>query len=290
MAKVAVVGPGAVGCTVAAELARAHDVLVCARTPFDRLEVETPLGMLVETPRTVCDVSLAEPVDWVLVATKAYDHVATGEWMRALAAKETRFAILQNGVEHVERFAPYVDAARIVPIVVDCSASRLAPGRVRLRRPASLIAPKTDAGEAFVALFEKSGIIASTSTNFTTALFQKLCLNSVGAVPALLLQPANIANRDAVAALMHAIASECVAVGRKEGATLPDDLAQAIVLRMQATPSEAVNSLHSDRLRGRPMEIDARNGAIVRLGKRHGIATPLNQAMVALLEAVNVRN
>jgi 2-dehydropantoate 2-reductase len=47
-----------------------------------------------------------------------------------------------------------------------------------------------------------------------------------------------------------------------------------------------VNSLLADRLAGRPLEIDARNGVIVRLGQQHGIATPLNGMAVAILEAI----
>ncbi len=290
MAKVAVVGPGAVGGTVAAELARVHEVLVCARTPFDRLEIETPDGLMVASPRMVCDVAKAEPVDWVLVATKAYDHASTALWMRALASPHTRFAILQNGVEHVERFAPYVEAASIVPVVVDCSASRTAPGRIRLRRAGSLVVPSSPSGKAFVGLFAATQVAVTTSTNFTTALFRKLCVNSVGAVPALLLKPGNIARIDAIADLMRELVRECITVGRKEGAELSDDLADVIVTNMQGAADDVMNSLHSDRARGLPMEVDARNGAIVRLGKKHAIATPMNQVMAALLEAVNVRD
>jgi 2-dehydropantoate 2-reductase len=40
----------------------------------------------------------------------------------------------------------------------------------------------------------------------------------------------------------------------------------------------------ADRLAGRPMEIDARNGVIVRLGEKHGIATPLNRMAAGVLE------
>jgi 2-dehydropantoate 2-reductase len=47
-----------------------------------------------------------------------------------------------------------------------------------------------------------------------------------------------------------------------------------------------MNSLHADRAAGRPTEIDARNGAIVRIGARHGIPTPCNQMSVALLVAM----
>jgi 2-dehydropantoate 2-reductase len=48
-----------------------------------------------------------------------------------------------------------------------------------------------------------------------------------------------------------------------------------------------VNSLLADRIAGRRMETDARNGVIVRLGEKHGIATPLNRMAVAVLEAGN---
>ncbi len=47
-----------------------------------------------------------------------------------------------------------------------------------------------------------------------------------------------------------------------------------------------MNSIHADRAAGRPMELDARNGVIVRLGRRHGIATPYNDMAVALLAAM----
>jgi 2-dehydropantoate 2-reductase len=58
------------------------------------------------------------------------------------------------------------------------------------------------------------------------------------------------------------------------------------VARTRRGPRDAKNSMLADRLAGRPMEIDARNGVIVRLGRKHGIAAPMNALMVALLEAV----
>jgi 2-dehydropantoate 2-reductase len=55
----------------------------------------------------------------------------------------------------------------------------------------------------------------------------------------------------------------------------------------RAAPPDSVNSLHADHAAGRQTEIDARNGAIVRLGRKHGIATPCNGMAVALLAAMN---
>jgi 2-dehydropantoate 2-reductase len=57
-------------------------------------------------------------------------------------------------------------------------------------------------------------------------------------------------------------------------------------VRASAAPADSINSLHADRLAGRPMELDARNGVIVRLGQKHGIPTPANRMAVALIEAM----
>jgi 2-dehydropantoate 2-reductase len=79
---------------------------------------------------------------------------------------------------------------------------------------------------------------------------------------------------------------ECVAVGRAEGATLDDSIADDIVERTRRAPRDAGNSMLADRRASRPMEYDARNGVIVRLGLEHKIATPMNALMVALLEGI----
>lgn len=284
---IAVIGPGAVGATVAAWLAQnpALEVAVCVRTAFDRLEVETPGGPITASPRVLTAPDEAEVVDWAIVTTKTYDAVATGAWLARLVGPDTRVAVLQNGVEHVARFSADVPAERITPAVVDIPAERSAPGRVRQRRDGTILVPDGEAGDAFVALFAHTPIAVSTTPDFTTAAWKKLALNCAGAVNALTLQPSGVARREPIADIMRALVGECVAVGRAEGAVLPDDLPDTVVEGYRSGPADGVNSLHADRAAGRPMELDARNGVIVRLGARHGNATPVNAMVVALLEA-----
>jgi 2-dehydropantoate 2-reductase len=292
MARVAVVGPGAIGGTVAAWLAQnpAHDIVVAARTPFDRLEVETPAGLLHAHPNVLTKPSEAAPVDWVLVATKAYDVEATAEWLERLLGEATWVAVLQNGVEHVERFAPYGPRDRIVPVVVDCSAVRLAPGRVRQRSPGRFTVPEGEPGRRFVDLFANAELEVAESADIQTDLWRKLCYNAPGALPAAVLAPTGMISRHAgVAEILAGIVRECVLVGRAEGADLDDAIVQRVMGGYRDAPIFAVNSMHADRLSGRPMEIDARNGVIVRLGKKHGIRTPLNAMLVAILESVAPR-
>jgi len=283
--RIAVIGPGAVGGTLAAWLAQAHDVTLCARTAFERLEVETPERTLVASPTVLTDPAAAAPVDGVLVTTETYDAAGAAAWLAGLVGPQTRVAVLQNGVEHVERFSPYLPAERITPAVVDIPAERTAPGVIRQRRMGWIKVPAGQAGQAFVGLFVHTPIAVTTTEDFATVAWSKLALNCAGAVSALTLKPSGVAHRDDIAAIMRDLVAECVAVGRAEGADLADDLPQQVVAGYRAGPADGVNSLHADRLAGRPMEIDARNGVIVRKGAAHGIATPVNAMVVALLKA-----
>ena len=286
MTTIAIIGPGAIGGVLAAWLGQDpdHAVTVCARTPFDRLEVETPTGVITSSPRVITDPDDARPVDWVLVATKAYDSTSAARWLPAVCRDDTPVVILQNGVEHVERFTPYWPADRLVPAVIDCPAERTAPGRMRQRGPSWIVVPDSVHGRAFVPLFRRTNFDVSTG-DFTTRAWAKLCINAPGAISAILMKPTGVIQIDPIPDLTRGMVRECLDVGRAEGAKLDDGIVEAVVEGARAVPADSLNSLIADRMAGRPMEIDARNGAVVRFGRKHGIPTPLNEMAVALLTA-----
>jgi len=284
VSRIAVIGAGAIGGTLAAWLTQAHDVTLCVRSPLTDLEIETPEHVLRATPRILTDPATATPADWVLATTKTYDCAAAAAWLPGLMGPETRLAVIQNGVEQRERF-PMVPAGRTVPVIIDLPAERTAPGRIVQRRDGTIHVPEDAAGQALVALFADTVIAAQTTPDFITAAWRKLAINCAGIVSAITRRPAEVANDEGVAEVMRGLVRECVAVGRAEGATLPDRLADQVVEWTRKAHPDSVNSLHADFVAGRPMELDARNGVIVRLGAKHGIPTPLNQALAALLGA-----
>jgi 2-dehydropantoate 2-reductase len=99
------------------------------------------------------------------------------------------------------------------------------------------------------------------------------------------MKPAGVFHDEAVGRLALGMIAEVVAVGRAEGARLDDSVGQQVLDLYRGQPADSVNSLLADRMAGRRMETDARNGVIVRLGETHGIATPLNWMAVTVLEA-----
>mgnify|MGYP001822257844 CR=1 FL=1 len=289
MPRIALIGPGAIGGLTAAWLCQdeANEVTVCARTPLQDLRLETPDGPINAHPTVLTEPEPGPAADWVLVATKAYDSDSAAAWFANLLGEDTRVAVLQNGVDHVERFSKYLPAERIVPVIVDCPTERVEPGLIRQRGPVTMVVPDSPIGTAYTALFAGTAVAASTSDEFTTMAWRKLCINAAGAVNALTLKPAGIANDAHAANVMRNLVLEAASVGRAEGARLDDSIAEEVVEIYRNQPADSVNSLLADRLAGRPMEIDLRNGVIARLGQRHRIATPCNEMAVALLEAIS---
>ena len=288
MARIAIVGVGAIGGVTAALLQQAggHELLLCTRRPMSGLSVEAPEGVVKVHATFATDPSEAFEVDWVIVATKAYGVAGAAKWLERLCLNGAPVAVLQNGVEHRERFAPYVAMERILPVMVDCPAERQAPDKIRQRGVMHLKVPDDALGRDFVELFAGTTADASVVPDFLSVVWRKLCFNSAGVLSALVLQPAGIVRGEAMGEVALQIIRECAAVARAEGAHLEENVADLVLAAQRAAPADSINSMLADRQAGRPVEIDARNGVIVQLGRKHGIATPANAMAVALMEAM----
>jgi 2-dehydropantoate 2-reductase len=289
---VAVIGLGSIGGIAAATLADAglHDVIGCARQPLDRLFLEMPERTVAAPLRVLGDPADARPVDWVLLVTKAQDTEAAAPWLARLCTPESRVAVLQNGIGHVERVAPLANGAAIVPAIVYYNGERLAPDRVRLRYVSDheLAVPDDAAGRAFAALMAGTALRVRPSADFVTLQWRKLLLNVVAnPITALTLQRQAVLRRPDIYALGLDLLSETVEVARADGARFDaDEPARAMEMLMTYGP-ELGTSMYFDRLAGRRFEIDALNGAVVAAGERHDIATPLNRMLLALLRAID---
>jgi len=289
---VAVVGLGSIGGIAAACLAEAgrHDVIGCARKPIDKLTLERP-GRTVTPPLPVItDPAEATPADWVLVVTKTQDTAAAAPWLARLCTQSTRVAVLQNGIDHVERVAPLANGATVVPVIVYYNGERLAPDRLRMRVAGDhdLAVPDDAGGRAFAALAAGTPLRVLVEPDFVTLKWRKLLLNAVAnPITALTMQRQAVLRRPDIHALCLDVLDETVKVARADGATLPDDEPRLAMERLLQFSPELGTSMYFDRMAGRSFEVEALTGAVVAAGERHGIATPLNRVFLALLRAIN---
>ena len=141
---IALIGPGAVGTTVAALLYKAgHSVLVCGHTPRDNIELRPDDAEPIVVPGPVhTDPSEVNgPVDVVVLAVKATQNDDAAGWLSVLCDEHTIVTVLQNGVEQVEQVQPHCPLSPVVPGIVWYGAETQPEGWVRLRTEARLVLP-----------------------------------------------------------------------------------------------------------------------------------------------------
>lgn len=285
MTTIAIVGPGAIGGSIAAWLSKHPDyrITLCSRSAITQIGFTHPAGDFSVRFENITRPEDAKPVDWIVFCTKTYDVEKAAQWIAPLSQENTRLAVLQNGVEHIERLSPFFPQEAIVPVVIDLPAERTDSSHITQRGPGLLTVPNDENGIAFAALFTHTPLQLKPTDDFTTVAWHKLCLNAAGVMSALTLQPAGIMQQAQIAEAARQIVAECAAVGRAMGANLPENITDWVIKRYQQAPADSVNSLHGDRIAGKMGEVDARHGVILRMGKKHNIQTPCNQLAFALL-------
>jgi 2-dehydropantoate 2-reductase len=83
--------------------------------------------------------------------------------------------------------------------------------------------------------------------------------------------------------LLEMVIRECEAVGRAQGVALPEDILANTLRFIDSIPAGSMPSLQRDVMEGRPSELEAQTGALVRLGRECGMSTPINEFIYACL-------
>ncbi|GAA1138153.1 oxidoreductase [Streptomyces javensis] len=285
----AVVGPGAIGTTIAAALYEAGaGPMLCGRTPRDHVEVRDGDDVVVVPGPVLVDPDAVDgTVDLVFLAVKATQTEGALGWLEALCAHDTVVCVLQNGVEQEKSLAGRLSHGQAVPAVVWFPAQTLPDGAVRLRGDARLTLPDVPAADVVVRALAGSRCAVDVSAGFVSEAWRKLLQNAAAGLMVLTRRRSGMFHRTDVSRLTTEYLRECLAVARAEGAALDDADALAIVDKFRGFPPDMGTSILTDREAGRPLEWDVRNGVVQRLGKLHGIPTPISDVLVPLLAAAS---
>ncbi|MCF4128876.1 2-dehydropantoate 2-reductase [Methylobacterium sp. SyP6R] len=287
---VAVIGSGGIGGYLAGALERAgRDVTLCVRTPFDRLVVTDASGEREVPVRIVADPAEVGAADWVLVTTKAQDTASAEPWFRTLVGPRTRVVVVQNGVGQAERARPHLPpGVTVLPAIIYCSVERTAPGRITHHGSTKMTVPAGPDGAAFAELFSGTPFEITQEADFVTVAWRKLLSNAVvNPITALTLRRIVVFNDPAIRDLARGLMDEVIRVANAEGARLTDEDATRILDSYGRISGDGGSSMLYDRLAGRPLEHAHLTGAVVAAAERHGIAVPLNRAILALAGAAS---
>ncbi len=288
-ADVLVVGPGAVGCALAAAaLSAGRTVALAGPTPFDELHVSTPDREVRLPVSVITNPHDVGPAPIVVLSAKVNHDRAAADFVRNGVANGGVLAVLQNGITHRERMSvllgDLIDAVSVVPAVVYCPAERLAPGRVVVRGATRFTLPDDVGGRAIQQALADGYAQVRLTDDWLAAAWTKLMMNAAtGAIAVPTRRDNRVFSDPEAADLALGIMEEVAAVARAEGAALADDVPRRALAALQGSASGHVSSIVADRIAGRPTEWAERNLVVVERARRHGIGVPLIELTTTLL-------
>ena len=296
--RVAVVGAGGVGSVFGGMLAAAgHDVWLVHRrrevvdaVRRDGLRLESPTSVEripVQATDTPAEIG---PVDLIVILTKAMDTRAAAEAARPLVGPHTLAVTLQNGLGNLETIAEVLGADRALLGMTYVGATVLGPGHVRLSAPGQSFIGEpnghlSERVRALAGTFSEAGLPTEATDQLWSMVWAKLVINaSLNATCALTgANGTTLLGSPAAEEWIALIAEETAAVAAALRIDLPFASATERVRQHCRDIGRSKPSMLQDIERGRPTEIDAINGAVVRAGARAGVPTPFNQALWLLV-------
>ncbi len=291
--RIAVLGPGGVGGLLAAALEHAgtEAIVVARESTCEAIEARgirlssVRLGELVTQPKATP--TLAEQVDALIVATKAIGLQAA---LHRVEIEPPLVLPLLNGVDHLallrDRFDPQTVAAGAIRVESDRPEAGVVVHtspflRVDMAPPSEAVRERC---VRLAATLERAGVPAQVLRSEAEVMWGKLVrLNALACVTSAYDLPIGpIRDTPELRAdLLGAIEEGC-AVAQAEGASI--DPAQALA-ELSAAHASLGSSMQRDIAAGRPPELDAIAGAVLRAGARHEIACPTIERLAGLIAA-----
>lgn len=290
--KVGILGLGAIGSVIAGLLINQEhlELIGFNRSDCSKIGLQQPNGekhffinCYITPPNNI-------KLDWLIICLKEYHYATAKHWFSALISLHTKVVVIRNGIHLKTPLLPFCQKEQILETMIDCPTQKLANGQFKQFKNPIITCPKNELAIDFIALFDQKNISFQPEEDFKTANWKKLCEStSIGAITCLSGETCWIFRHENIQQLYTQILQECIAVGKADGAYIEANFMTKMLEKLTTYPADKGSSMLSDRLNGNPIELGAKSGAIVAIGKKHQIPTPLNELVCLLLKYTNTK-
>jgi 2-dehydropantoate 2-reductase len=292
-------GAGGVGGYLGGMLARGgHDVSLIARGAHLAAIRKRGLRVVRDdeefTVRCAATDDPAEvgPVDVALLTTKTYQNAAAVPAMAPMVGPDTVVLCLQNGIDSYLTPAEAFGANRVMAGAVYIEAGRDGPGVARQAGDVVRVVfgeadgSPSERGRAIADAFNASGVPAELTDDIRTGLWSKfLFIATMAGVTSMARATlAELMPRPEWREVVVGCLREIEAAGRANGVNFPPDVRRTTLAYIENNLADLQASMHTDVMAGRPLELEALNGAAVRAGRAAGVPTPINDVIYAMLK------
>lgn len=231
------------------------------------------------------------PVELALLCVKTYQVGVALPFMQPLVGPDTTVLCLQNGIDSYVTAANVLGTESVLPGAAFIEAGMLEPGVIKQTGSlVRVILGETNGDESArcVAIrdtFVAAGIPAEILPDITAGLWGKfLFIATMAGVTSLARATlAELMPQPHWRKVVLACLAEIDAVGRASGVALPPDMVADTVSYIEEHLPDLQASMHTDLMAGRPLELEALNGAVINAGTESGVATPINDVIYAML-------
>ena len=296
MATILIMGAGAVGGFYGSRLAEAgHDVNLVARGEHlralqnDGLRVDSVFGNFHQKLPSSSDPTAFEPhPDYIFFAVKSFDTADTIDQIRPIVGPETQILALQNGIENYDLLVEAFGKSRVIRAYCRVNSEMIGPGHIKQVKFGQIVFNEDNGNRSaritkLDEMLAKADIDHVIPDDIRRAVWIKFTWNSVHNVLTGLLQKTivELYKDDAMIELMQRMTQEILSVAHAEGIDLrKTDVAEVVEEGMKLGAFRT--STYQDRVKGKKLEYDAFTGALVRVGKRHGVSVPVYETLDAL--------
>lgn len=302
--RIAVVGPGALGCLIAGLLKAKtkEDIWLIDKSPErakrigqDGIKMEGLSGPVQVEVNVSADPKEVGHCDLVILCVKSYSTEDACKYIRELVSKGTIVLTLQNGIGNVQILNDCFGSEKVIAGITNHGATLLGTGHIRHAGKGETIIG-TSKGRLFgpikdiAGILSKAGFETKTSRDIDSVIWSKLVINvGINALTAITrLKNGVLIEHDGTREILRNAVQEAVKiVKRKRIKLMYDDPIQKVESVCKATAAN-ISSMLQDVLNSKRTEIDFINGAIIRQGKAMGIPTPVNETLTALVKTIEV--
>jgi len=292
--KIFILGAGAIGSCYGALLSRKNDVtLIGTRAHVNAVNSRGLIinGDIEGTFQVKAETRLPGlPANsLIILTTKAQDAVKTAITLKALLRGDATFLVLQNGLQIKELIKGAIgDRVEVVRGLALMAAEFLEPGKITFWEGSTII-ERTKSGAKIQALFRESGLETRLTADIKKEEWRKLAVNCVvNPLTAILRVRDNEIYAPSLKEIRRRIVEECSLVAEAEGVLFGHGLAAGTDRKIKGYSN--YSSMYQDLAKGKKTEISFLNEKIVELGRKHGIGTPVNAALVGLIRFLEARN
>lgn len=303
--RIAIFGTGGVGGRFGAQLASAgEDVVFIARGEHlqaiqtQGLRLATPEGDIVIHPAEASDDPVqVGVVDLVILGVKSWQVRDAAKAMKPMIGQETFVLPLQNGIEAATQLSEVLGAEHILGGLCGTFSWIESPGCIRSIGEFHFVkfaefdnAPSTRTGE-LRKVFERADIDVEIPSDIQAAVWRKfLFVVSFWGVGAVTRAPIGVIRTvPETRRMLERCMQEINAVARAHQISLGDDVVERTMGSVDFLPPSVISSLQRDITGGRPSELEAWNGAVVRSGNQVGVATPVHEFIYHSLLPLELR-